>query len=527
MSDTTKDTNNKSGTHIVEDADNTSSEVDNEHITGSGSGGSVALEDVVLPLTQRSYLTLGVFVTILLFSISATWFLVELFIVQPKDEKIVLLQKEKALKENTIDGLKEVYSTLQRDFTEINKLSRVPTLLNPVAGKHITGRFIPFRWKYEVNPGFQNFILELKHIKDDGSVLTKRYQIPDPDRKKLDFEVPVNTKGEFYWRIGTGEMLAVEENKSQQNNMVGEIVSHVLDIEEPVFKTADTHLWSRYGNFNVYKSVYDKIKETGELTVGMTATFLSYDHTIDCQGRPNTFDMDFIEWIAGELDENYMNTPINVVRKIYKWKELLNAVHLGEVDVAVANITRTTVRERDNPNMRFTSGYRNSNQRIIFSKQHLPDLVGLDFTKAELKKKLRGKTLATQVNTINTKAAAHIKQEFGFKHDFNYDSYVDVIHAVRHSKADFGMIDSVRIETVDYPEMEVVDFDLNPLLEDMYLNISETAYEMYGIAVHANSPKSKLLQTLNEIIDSDAWDVKREELIIENAPENLQPPGVC
>ena len=81
--------------------------------------------------------------------------------------------------------------------------------------------------------------------------------------------------------------------------------------------------------------------------VGMTATFLSYDHTLDCQGRPNTYDMEFIEWIAQQLSkDDYMGVPIKVVRKIFTWHNLLDEVGTGEADIAIAGITKSVEREQ-------------------------------------------------------------------------------------------------------------------------------------------------------------------------------------
>ena len=248
-------------------------------------------DDLAIKITRSVYVKISTISVLILFAISATWTIAQLIINQ-KDSLLDARKQDLAVSDEKLKDRNKKFAELEEDFREIKKLSKVPVLLNPVAGKHITGRFITFRWKYDSNPGFQNFILELKQITKDNIVLKRRYQIPEPQRKKMDFELTLGTQGEFFWRIGTGELLAVDENKpDDKDNPLKKFVDASVNRQPSTSVSADTHLWSRYGNFFVHKSVYDKIKSTGEMMVGMTATFLSYDHTLDCQGRPNTYDM--------------------------------------------------------------------------------------------------------------------------------------------------------------------------------------------------------------------------------------------
>ncbi len=486
---------------------------------------STALKDLAIKITKNIHVRMATIVAMILFAIGGTWGFAQIIINQ-KNEFIEIKEEAIADLEVKRTSLNTKYIKLAKDFSEIKKSSKVPSLLKPVSGKKITGRFITFRWKYDINPGFENFILELKHITPKGEVLKRRYQIPDANRKKMDFELPLDMQGEFFWRIGTGEMLVTEQQDIDSKiNPAQAFVKSSLDLLPKNSFPSDTRLWSRYGNFHVYKSVYDKIKTTGELDIGMTAAFLSYDHTINCNGRPNTFDMDFIEWLAKQLErEEYMNRTLKLIRNDFNWSSLFEAVSSGEVDMAIANITKTVERETLYNNMKFTKGYRKNYQRIIFSKNRFPKLSGKELTKRELKNLLEGATLATQDKTINRKSADHLNKIFKFKHNYNYSSYVDVIDSVRRGKIDFGMIDSVRIETVNYPEIGVVKYDLNPLLKEKYKKLGIDDVEYYAIGVHAGTPKSKLLNAINTILESDDWKRKKIKLKEKYKAGNIPKP---
>ena len=158
---------------------------------------------------------------------------------------------------------------------------------------------------------------------------TRFSQLSETEREEMFFEFPGDERGTgtFFWRIGTGELINNEEQ---------------------------TRLWTRYGRFSVYESVIDRIKERKELIVGTSATFLSYDHPIDENGRPQTFDMDFIDWIVMKLEMEFEFPEHTITVRLVptKWgDELFNSVVNGDVDVAIANITRSVARERKYPGL--------------------------------------------------------------------------------------------------------------------------------------------------------------------------------
>ncbi len=476
------------------------------------------------------------------------------------------------------DVLNKKYTELSEDFTEIKKLDLLPILLNPVGGKKTTDRQVSFRWKYDVDLSFKNFILELRQIdRINKTVLTRRYDIPHPERKQMDFYFPDKVTGEFFWRIGTGEILAtfkntknIDHSEKYNRDIAKSIELHAASIAgkenqniTPI--NTNTRLWSRYGNFKLYNSVLDKIISEKEITVGTTASFLSYYGTLQDDGLPNTYDMKFLTWAIKELEVlikdknisclkniNYEEdafSDISINRKIFSWKNLLNNVSNGQVDIAIANITKSKKREKEFQGLKFTKGYRNNHQKMIFFKKegkYNDNLKSLN----KLKKATKNAIIATQYKTINYQAAQFLSSEksFEFKDVKNsYKSYIEVVNAIRHGEADFGIIDDVRLSSILYTDIGVVDFDFDNLLNDFYqsqINIenqnrkenskTETQKnknnepenkpenkrtqtpvfqgEEYAIAVYTDGKPSCLLETLNKVISSPKGIKKRLEL---------------
>ena len=509
----------------------------NTNSTGSDSQqtGSVALKDFVIRISDKTHIKVSTLVAIILACVSATWGISEY--ASHQTERAFQSEKERMYREirtktnkledaqTDFDVLEDKYNILVKDYTELQKLSKVPIILSPVSGKRITGRYVSFRWKYDINPGFQNFILELKHIdKNSKQTLTRRYQIPEPERKIMHFEFPAKVSGEFFWRIGTGEILAKNSYASSSNSssspkpnsLVKGLIKDMLDITDTTSTPQETRLWSRYGHFEVYPSMMDKLKTTQELTVGMTAAFLSYDHPVNCDGRPDTFDMDFIEWVIFRLG-NELGRPIKIVRKIIPWDNLLKSVSAGDVDIAIANITKSTAREEKYVNISFTDGYRYSYQNIIFLTTKYKHLVNEKLNESSLKSYLKGADLGVQTNTTNSRAAEYLRKKFGFKINSSFKSYVDVIDAIRRGKIQFGMLDSIRMQTVNYPEIGVIqfkdDFKFSKFLNEF--NEKELGYpgpEQYAIAVFTGGMKTEFLKRLNTIINSPQGKKKRNEL---------------
>jgi len=430
--------------------------------------------------------------------------------------------------------LKDDNRELQTHFVMLKRQERAPVLIAPVAGQPVIGRHVSFRWKFDPEMPVRDLIIELRHINmDKKKQVRRRYQIPKPDLNKMDFQFPQDISGEFFWRVGTGELLNDETKpKSTMEKMMEENLGNADQLAIPKSISSETRLWSRYGNFEIYPNLLEKIRHTSKIVVGMTNTFLSYDHIIDCKGRPDTFDMEFIEWVIKQLETKLANTAFNdqieikLVRNVMDWNELFNHVATGQVDIAVANITRSKSREKKYPGMAFSAGYRENHQRIVYSRalDTKGKLAAIsDF--AGLQKALKNEVLAVQGETINHDAAHYLKHLkkgtfFPVKSiNKNHASYVNVIDAVIRGKARFGMLDSIRLDTVHYPELGIIDVELTPYLQEFYREKlgyqskhKEALTEEYAIAISTGGKRSIVLEKINEIIKSPDGIKRLEEL---------------
>ncbi|VAX09249.1 hypothetical protein MNBD_GAMMA25-2037 [hydrothermal vent metagenome] len=475
--------------------------------------------DYEIHLTKNICIKISTIIISLIFIVSTIWGVGEI-IIRPTEQKLSMLEENLETLNSNNDKLKIRHTSLQKDFEALQKHSKTPILISPVAGKSITGRNVTFKWKYDVNPGFQNFILELKHFNDEDGQLSRRYKIPRPYTKKMDFQFPENISGAFFWRVGTGEL--VEDYKQ---NFVAEAVSNSLNQNNSSSIPTETRLWSRYGNFEIYGSVLEKIKATNKLVVGITTTFLSYDHVINCSGKPITYDMEFIEWVTAQLriklaDKKHEDeATISLIHKTIDWNNLFENVASGNVDLAIANITKSNAREKKYRGMEFTAGYRDNHQRIIFSKIINPELNKIKTLK-DLKLATQDAVIAVQDGTINMEAAHHLKHlnndQFNFKKvDNKYNSYVDVIDAVERGMVKFGMLDSVRLETVNYPQIGTISVELMPLLKKFYQDLfddDDIQGEQYAIAVSTRGKELDFIKMLNEIITSPEGKAERIRL---------------
>ncbi len=423
---------------------------------------------------------------------------------------------------------------LQNHFLMLKRQERAPQLITPVAGHPLIGRHVSFRWKFDPDMPVRDLIIELRHIDmDKKQQIRRRYQIPKPDLNKMDFQFPQDISGEFFWRVGTGELLNDEiKPKSTMEKMMAENLGNADQLAIPKSISSETRLWSRYGNFEIYPNLLEKIRHTSKVVVGMTNTFLSYDHIIDCKGRPDTFDMEFIEWVIKQLETKLANTEFNdqieikLVRNVMDWNELFSSVAAGKVDIAVANITSSKSREKKYPGLAFSTGYRKNYQRIVYSRAldsegklaAITDLAGLQHA-------LKNEVIAVQGETINHDAAHYLKhlkkgRFFPIKSiNKNHASYVNVIDAVIRGKARFGMLDSIRLDAVHYPELGIINVELTPYLQEFYRTKlgyesenGEELSEQYSIAVSTGGKRSVVLEEINKIIKSPDGKKRLEEL---------------
>lgn len=438
------------------------------------------LKEISIQLFHNTKVKIATLLSVIFFLMGATWFYSEISRVNNFQSELENVNTKLLQLQNEHDVLQKEKAELSSTYSALQKTSKIPVLISPVDQRPIVGRHLTFRWKYSTDPGFQNLILELMKI-DGNKTILRRFQIPEADRGHMFFEYPLKSSGHFFWRVGTGELL------NDKN---------------------ETRLWSRFGSFSLYPSVMDKIKDTNTLVVDTTVKFLSYDHPINSEGISNSYDMEFIHFIGKELTgELKLERNVSIRLKYFKWRDIFEGVINGDVDIAIANITKSKTREEKYQGILFTDGYRDNNQTFIRKKKKgdNPDMNVLIKDIEGIKKLLNGKTVTAQKETINMEVANLLfdSGKFGLKKvQEGYSSYADVMHAVHQGKVDYGIIDSVRWNSVAHPELENLNIDLNPFLQKFYETLG-TDHEQYAIAASAKLCNKSFVNLLNKIIDSD------------------------
>jgi len=528
-------------------------------VRGQGETGLTYLKELSIRLWNNVSVRISTFVIIVISAIGSTYTVIERLSVAPirlEKEKIISEKKELDIQ---FKELSKTHKELKDTATELSKLSKVPILIFPVDNRPIIGQYVNFRWSYDANLGFKNFILELKHVTESG-VTVRRYPIPEGyKRRKVVFQFPEPVSGEFFWRIGTGELLhdygATKGTKTENIELNVYVTSYKPtkedkkeeqkrnELKAPGEGIQATRLWSRYGSFEMYPTVWEKLKKTQQLKVGTTAPYLSYDYPIDCGGRPDSYDMDLVDWIGKGMerilraevevekrvnfeiesikyDKNYANSKrkefnkqlkkytkefkLEVIPKIIEWDDKFSSVINGDVDVVVANLTKSATREKVYRGLKFTNGYRNNEQALVTSNLHL-DLPKGKLTQKHLKKLLKGKNLAVQKDSTNYQAAEVLQKEFHFNIDSSpFDSYADVIDYIRSGKAEFGLIDQVRFDSVGYQDLIRIDSDMQPLLAELNQRVFGSKNEEYALAVASHGGRNHFLRYMNKIIEDGA-----------------------
>ena len=445
------------------------------------------LKEISIQLFHNTKVKIATLLSVIFFLMGATWFYSEISRVNNFQSELENVNTKLLQLQNEHDVLQKEKAELSSTYSALQKTSKIPVLISPVDQRPIVGRHLTFRWKYSTDPGFQNLILELMKI-DGNKTILRRFQIPEADRGHMFFEYPLKSSGHFFWRVGTGELL------NDKN---------------------ETRLWSRFGSFSLYPSVMDKIKDTNTLVVDTTVKFLSYDHPINSEGISNSYDMEFIHFIGKELTgELKLERNVSIRLKYFKWRDIFEGVINGDVDIAIANITKSKTREEKYQGILFTDGYRDNNQTFIRKKGNNPAIKDLIKDHDKIKKLLKDKTVAVQQKTTNLKVANELAKELEFEVVSGYSSYADVIDAVYKGKQEYGIIDSVRWESVPYPELEALNIDINQFLDKFYARELGQGYdhEEYAIVTSSALGNQSFVDRLNKIIDSKDGKAERKRL---------------
>ena len=452
------------------------------------------IENKRFELTTRSYIKITTLASILVAAVTGTWWVFE--------KKVELI--------DSLENCKKDCQSSQADLQEVRtKLSKANEALKYLA-KESPIPEKPERDSISIDPfEVSTEILRWRDAQQsDGTDYKIMLHSPGSGFARL-----INVKGKnqleihragwglFFWKIG--------DVKGQQR-------------------------WSDYAAFGVYPSTLLRVRATQRLRVGRTPTYDKWDDDqVD-------FEDELVELIAeylgsklhpldadhlldeahplGPEDRPKFHLRVEVEKKDFDWSKqdtenedmnsnrdptLLEAVQHNHVDIALANITKSTDRERKYLPLKFTEGYLTNHQLLVHRKGE---------RYAKFPDGLRGKVVSAHANSMNLKAARAISKKYRFHVYDKAPSYADSLDRLEDGTVDFVMIDSVayaerrsRVSGVFECYYGPSGPELDDILSEFYLSELEQSEEKFAIAVYDKHPRqanTSLLKLINEWLES-------------------------
>jgi len=425
---------------------------------------------------KNYYLNLGVLIAVVLWLIAATAFFVNEIRVVPLEDKVLDLSQNLIESRTKNRALSNDFVKLKSDYSEILKENNSPNLLFPYDGAVVIGNNINFRWDYSKTTQHQNYILDIRSFSNKFKVL---FNVLNPEQNLMNFPTSRLTAGEYIWRIIPGKRLGDE--------------------------TVINGSISNYRTFQLYNSVFDKIKKTQELRVGISPSLSGFFNYLDDSGNIIGFDPDFIQWVSKKIAKHLkLDNSLKVVFVDTPWDQLLVKLRRHEVDVMISSMTSTQQREDDNRGVRFSKGYYETHQVFIRTNSEgglIPD-------------SLVGKIVGVTKNTTNESAAKYLIDEYKFNLRNDYSSYSDLYSALEQSEIDFALVDDVLVSNYLGTKFYKFGGNFSDKLKGFYRDRFKRESEMYAIAVAPGTATGidSILEFLNKLIESSDGQKKIEEL---------------
>ncbi len=371
---------------------------------------------------------ISIAVTVVLWLVSTTSFFLKATIIDRLKNDIYQLEEredkyidEQNRSKEAIESLNEQNKNLWNKYSSLlNEKDNKPHLLLPKDQSCIISDLVKLSWCYSKHNQNQKYILELLYINDpDPKRIPKRCNVLNPENQMMLIPIKRDKCGQYLWRIKPGELL---ENREVSQ---GE--------------------WSPYNSFFVYRSVLDKIKDTGRLLVGTSPTFFegNFSYFEDIDGDIKGFDIELIALIKEKLEIKLGfkkgGKSITVEKRTYPFNQLLDKVRDSEVDFAISSITVTKERQRNG--LIFTKKYFETHQLFIQLKDE-----------GTFPNSLEDSTVGVRGGTSNAKAAKALQKkyekenEIKFKLEEKYQSYADIYKALQENEIQFGLVDYVLVK---------------------------------------------------------------------------------
>lgn len=427
------------------------------------------IETTKIRLAGNIYIKLGKLITVVIAIVSVIY----AYVYKELDTSNTLedLQSSQKTSETRIMGLEKEIIEKKSEIERLSKKAPIPYLPARDSAMIIIDDFgeVELHW-YERQQLEEDTKYKIIYYPSNSNGIPKFIDVPRPEEKKV--TIYREDFGIFFWKVGD--------------------------------ETNDR--WSDYVSFSVYKSTLDRILATRRLIVGRTADFNLFDDGVI------GFEDKLVNWLAEHLEDEFSIPNITVERKVLKWGQLLKAVQEGDVDIALANITKSKKREQNYFPLTFSVGYLANHQVLLHKKNNnyppFPD-------------GLRGKVVGAHAGSINLKAASSISGKYGFTIYDDARAYADSIDALEKNKIDFAMIDMVRyLESETRLKAKVKCYgpkgkDFDKILEPFYMEEFKQSREEIAIAVHDLHPDTAdktLLKVINNMLSSEEGKLKLKNI---------------
>nr|WP_211340464.1 ABC transporter substrate-binding protein/permease [Vagococcus entomophilus] len=224
--------------------------------------------------------------------------------------------------------------------------------------------------------------------------------------------------------------------------------------------------------------VYEKIKQKGEIIVGLSADYAPYEFhtTIDGKDTIVGFDISIAQKIADDLGVKLKIEELG-------FDALLGAMKTGKIDMIVSGMSITEERLKE---VNFSNPYLTVTQRLVLRKT--------DKDKYKSFEDFSGKTIAVQKQTTQEALA---KNEISTAETTSLQKIPDVIMNVTNKKADAAIIEEPVAEAYLQQNKELTFSDLK----------FENGKKETAVAVPKNAPT--LLKSINDSIAT----IKKENLL--------------
>jgi ABC-type amino acid transport substrate-binding protein len=409
-------------------------------------------------------LSIAAILSIITFLGSSAYLLLDKFLIQPEVEKRRIAENLAMSRNAEIADLKKQRDIIEASLRNVTSDLRRPSLLSPPNNDAIIADTIEFKWQ---SAPFQKYdFIELRGPRRQPY----RFQILHPEEQLTHIPRRYLQDGEFFWRIAAGTG------------------GQGVDAIEPALASA-------YSRFTLHESTTQRIIATGDLRIGLTATFEGPFNYPGADGQLIGIDIELIHWLCKAIAEELnLHAPLRPLFFNMAWQELLPSLSRGSIDVIVSHMTASQSREAEHPNVKFSKSYLKVGVALL-SRSRFDD-----FWSA-----LKGRTVGAVKDSTNEKAASYLADKYGSAVNNRFGSTTEAILALDRGEVDFVLTDEAFLS--DFPTNKgyyTYKDGMSSALVTFYK--SEYGQDRDGdelaVAVNVLGSGTRLLESINSAIKS-------------------------